>query len=97
MTHRSLLPPRVIPWSECHIVRYESNNGIVLMDLNDVVLFFIHGDDIGVTKDDLSEVPIDRARPILETMLEIHNTATARAYDRGYSSAKAEIRKVLGI
>lgn len=100
MTHRSIIPPHSIAWEDCRVVRY-SNNGIVLMWKKpngfDEVLFFIDGEDVGVTKDDLSDLPAQRATPILRALLETHNAVVGPAYQKGYEAAKTEIRKALGV
>lgn len=101
MTHASNAIARKISWEECRIVRYEGNNGIVLFHKKpnrfEDVLFYIDGADVGVTKDDLSDVPLERALPIFKVMLQIHNVAHEKAYELGYKTAQNDIKRALGI
>jgi hypothetical protein len=79
--------------------RYSSNNGIVLKqrinDWREEVLFFIQGEDVGITKADSDKDALTRAEPILRTMLHIHNRAAEWAWTEGRKEAKADVRRVL--
>lgn len=99
MTHATYIKTRKISWEDCFMKRYDSNNGIVLIhrihEWNHNVIFFIQGEDIGITKADSDEDALTRAEPILRLMLDIHKRAAEWAWTEGRKEAKAEIRQLL--
>jgi len=100
MTHSSFIRG-TIDWDDCRIVRYDNNNGIVLFAESsapiDRAIMYIDGDDVGVKREDLSDVPFNRAQPIFRTMVEIHNRAWLAAEESGVAQAQHAMRQTLGV
>lgn len=89
-----------IMWEDTYIERYDNNNGIVLKRRSipsDEVIAYIDGANVGVSWDDLSDVPVKRAEPIFKTVLDGYNRAFKAGYNQGDHDARAEIRKSLRV
>ncbi|MFU1607356.1 hypothetical protein ACM25O_13305 [Sulfitobacter pontiacus] len=92
-----------IPWADCEMDRYDTNNGVVLRHrpthdhrYGDV-LFYIDGADLGLDVQDGPEIALPRAQPLFEVMLKAHNEALERGKGLGRAAAQAEMRMALGI
>ncbi len=101
MTHISLLKPERYEWDDCEVLRYGSNNGVVLKhvppgrpQLSDV-LCFIDGDNLGVDQSTDPEIAKDRARPIFKEIIKTHNRTVEAAMKKGRNQTKAAFQEWL--
>lgn len=102
MTHRCPIDNVVYDPDECQIVRYQ-NNGIALVHLpngdfhRSKPLFFLSGEDIGVTLKTPEKEAVDRATPILNTLLHTHNQGVKAGIAAGIAQAQLGFQTAMGL
>ena len=89
-----------IPWAECYMERYSTNNGIVLYhdphrDHRRRIVYFIDGADLGLAKTDREDLAFPRAEPIFKMFLTIHAQSLEIGRESGRRQVQAELRAAL--